>query len=79
MPLDGKPEISTVADIPDGDEWIICDGKHQRQAVLDHIDVYEEVPQSGSFFVTTKDGEYDDVIWFPGTVPYLNKRAVRIQ
>jgi hypothetical protein len=73
-----KPEILTVSDIPDGGEWIICDGEYQRQAVLDNIDVDEDL-QHGSLFVTINNGEYDDVIWFPGIVPHLGKRAIRIQ
>lgn len=62
-----------VRDIPNGDGWSIVSGSHECAHVLEHIGEAPEDWSHGSLFVRTEDGDYTDVVFFAGNVPYLDK------
>jgi hypothetical protein len=70
-------DIQTVADMPE--DYSLITGSHERNHVLKHIGETPEDWSHGSLFVTTLEGEYDNVLFFSGNVPYLHKDVTRIR
>jgi hypothetical protein len=73
-----QEEIRTVADVPAGDEWVIVDGSDERDRVLKSIGEDPQEWSHGSLFVRVGEGEYTDVMFYSGNVPYLHKMVTRI-
>lgn len=63
--------VETVADVPEG--LTLVTGAHETQEILELAGVSDQVDRRGSVFVGTSQGEYSDIYWFPGCVPYLSK------
>lgn len=69
-------EIETVADVPD--EYSLVVGAYERDQILEHANVDPDDYSHGQLFVTTDEGEYDNILFFPGQTPYLDKDVTRI-
>lgn len=71
-------EFDTVADVPSDDEWVLVTGRHEVAHVLDSVGVDADDYSHGSVFARVGDGEYTDVLFFSGCVPYLHKPVTRL-
>jgi len=68
--------MNTVADIPDS-HTLISDGREQSQ-IIESIGEDPSDWSHGRVFVRVENAEYRSVVWFPGVVPYLQKRVTEI-
>lgn len=73
---DDLPEVATVSDVPD--DYLMLEGTHSRDTALQHVGLDPDDYSHGSLFVQTAAGEYTDILFFGGCVPYLQKRVTRI-
>lgn len=71
-------QIKTVGDIPDTNDWRLITGSHARNRVLEHVGVNPDDYTHGGIFVRVGEGEYTDVFFFGGSVPYLSKDVTRV-
>jgi len=71
-----QAQIYTVADVPT--DYTLLENHESVMHVFEHIDVDTEKYRHGGMFVRTEDGEYTDVLWFNGVVPYLHKSITRL-
>jgi len=78
IPMSDTETFETVSDVPDSDEWVLVTGSHERDIILDHIREDPSDWSHGSLFVRSYEGAYTDVLFFGGTVPYLNKDVTRV-
>jgi hypothetical protein len=71
-----EQKITTVGKVPE--DYTLLQNHDSVMHVLDHIDVDAEDYRHGHMFVRTQNGEYTDVLWFNGVVPYLHKSITRL-
>lgn len=73
--------IGTVADIqndPRYKDYSLATDSQDVEAIWDHFGNDPTVKDFDGFFIDVKDGDYVDVLGFPGNVPYLYKSLYRI-
>jgi hypothetical protein len=73
-----QTDIQTVADIPDTNDWQLVTGTHEKNHVLEQVGISPKDYFHGGIFVRVGGGEYTDVFFFGGNVPYLSKSVTRI-
>lgn len=71
-----KDDISRVRDVPD--RFTLVDDTREQRHIFESIGVDFDTWKRGSLFVDTEEGEYSEVYWFPGLVPYLNDPVTKV-
>lgn len=69
-------EVKTISELPD--DLILVDRDYEVRDLNAFFGLSED-EAFGGFFVRVKDGDYDEVWGFYGTVPYFDKLAWRIR
>jgi len=69
-------DITNISQVPDS--YTLVTGGHERNRVLEHIKESPDDYSHGSLFVDTGEGEYTDVLFFGGNVPYLYKGVTQV-
>jgi hypothetical protein len=70
-------DFDHIADLTD--DYTLVDDRFEIDLVLDRISADREELVGGSLYVNVEGGEYADVLWFNGCVPYLNKPLTRVK
>jgi hypothetical protein len=73
--VDIKESFMLIKEVPLG--CIFVSDSQEVQAIDDYLG--QDYPETHSYFVDVKNGDYEQIYLFEGTIPYLQKECFKVR